>query len=349
VHAIKAASGNSVMALVLVKNSGVDEVWSAGFNGKGALGSGENVQTKSVFSRIAYDANALKFIDIDVYQDHACAVTDDGQLYQWGVNTYGRCGIRDRDKNLFQPQFWEPKKVEYFAEYFVRQATVGLAHTVVLVSPRANMNQTKVFAYGRDDNNGHHLAIPLSEVQKDDEFIRHIKRFDHLKVYKVEAGAKCTFVCCEGEEELLSNRYQHKEAFCSLCKNENHITGPLHFTVAGDEERKFTYYCQACVQSRAEDIPKVCIALKAQVEDMTSKEWPDLSGVEKRLVKGTGVPPKEYTCDFTKQRFNAEKSPVYLSISKLTESAVEEYTLSEEGYMQANSNDINPIIYVRLA
>lgn len=69
------------MALVLVKNNGLDELWSGGSNTKGALGSGENVQNKSVFSRVAYDANAIKFIDIDVHQDHAAAITDDGCLY----------------------------------------------------------------------------------------------------------------------------------------------------------------------------------------------------------------------------------------------------------------------------
>jgi len=44
VVALKIASGNSVMGLLLVRNvGGVDELWSAGFNSKGALGSGENV------------------------------------------------------------------------------------------------------------------------------------------------------------------------------------------------------------------------------------------------------------------------------------------------------------------
>ena len=231
VIALKIASGNSVMGLLLIRNvGGVDELWSAGYNSKGALGSGENVQNKSVFSRLAYDANVLKFIDIDVYQDHAAAVTDDGCLYQWGFNGFGRCGIRDRDKNVFPPQFWEPKKVEYFNDYFVRQAAVGQGHTVVLVSPRGNLNQTRVFAYGREDNNGHHLACSAADAQKDDDFMKHIKRFDHLKVYKVEAGAKCTFVCCEGEDDLLSNRYQHSSAIvCALC-NSGNITGPLHFT-----------------------------------------------------------------------------------------------------------------------
>jgi hypothetical protein len=55
------------MALLLVKNGGINELWSAGYNGKGALGSGDNVQTKSVFSRLAYDATTIKFVEIDVH------------------------------------------------------------------------------------------------------------------------------------------------------------------------------------------------------------------------------------------------------------------------------------------
>lgn len=69
-----------------------------------------------------------------------------------------------------------------------------------------------VFAYGRDDSNGHHLACTNLEAAKEDEFIKHLYRFDHLNVYKVEAGVKCSFVCCEGDESLLSNRYVHSYA-----------------------------------------------------------------------------------------------------------------------------------------
>lgn len=56
---------------------------------------------------------------MDIYSDHAAALSDDGQLYQWGNNTFGRCGIRDRDKNTFPPTIWEPKKIDYFNEYVV--------------------------------------------------------------------------------------------------------------------------------------------------------------------------------------------------------------------------------------
>lgn len=55
------------MALLLVKNNGINELWSGGFNSKGALGSGENVTNKSVFGRIAYDATSITFVDMDIY------------------------------------------------------------------------------------------------------------------------------------------------------------------------------------------------------------------------------------------------------------------------------------------
>ena len=209
-----------------------------------------------------------------------------------------------------------------------------------MASPKNNLTQNKVFAYGRDDANGHHLACASAEAQKDDDFIKHIKRFDHLKVYKVEAGAKTSFVCCEGEEDLLSKRYQHSQAQCYLCKASDFINGPLHFTVTGGV---FTYYCLSCVQSKPAEVPKVCFALKSQIANIQDKQWPDLSKIE--IVAS----PKEYTCNFTKQRFSSEKSSAYLSQCKLTELATEEYCLCEDSFSQANSNDINPVIYMRIS
>jgi hypothetical protein len=78
---------------------------------------------------------------------------------------------------------------------------------------------------------------------------------------------------------------------------------------------------------------------------MEEKTWPNLQELEERLVQAN----KEYTCNFTKQRFNSDRSATYLSQAKLTETAVDEFCLSEESFLQANNNDINPIIYIRVA
>ena len=57
---------------------------------------------------------------------------------------------------------------------------------------------------------------------------------------------------------------------------------------------------------------------------------------------------REFTCDFTKQRLSSDKNNCYLSFTKLTET-IDEFNLCEESYFQANTNDVNPIIYLRIA
>ena len=81
VKATKIKVGYSVMALLLVEINGVVELWSAGYNGKGSLGSGENITSKSIFARIAYDSATITFVDMDIYTDHAAAITSNGELY----------------------------------------------------------------------------------------------------------------------------------------------------------------------------------------------------------------------------------------------------------------------------
>ena len=74
----KVKAGYTVMALILVNHEGNKELWSAGNNGKGALGSGEGVILKSAFGRMSYDSGNIQFVDMDIYTDHACALTEDG-------------------------------------------------------------------------------------------------------------------------------------------------------------------------------------------------------------------------------------------------------------------------------
>lgn len=76
---------------------------------------------------------------------------------------------------------------------------------------------------------------------------------------------------------------------------------------------------------------------------MEEKAFTDLAKLEALIQVGS----KEFTCDFTKQRVSTEKTALYMSFTKLTET-IDEFNLSEESYFQANSNDINPIIYIRI-
>lgn len=76
---------------------------------------------------------------------------------------------------------------------------------------------------------------------------------------------------------------------------------------------------------------------------MEEKEWPEYEELMKNIEEGV----KEYTCDFTKNRCSTDKGAWYIGFSKLAET-IDEFNLCEESYLQANSNDINPIIYYRV-
>ena len=116
-----------------------------------------------------------------------------------------------------------------------------------------------VFAYGRDDQNAHHLGVTNADAAKDEEFIKHLKRFDNLNVYRVAAGNKATFVCCEGEESLLHGRYTHEGIQCSVC-SINPIVGPLHFYF-DKENNRMKYWCLKC--AKISNLPDICFAIKA--------------------------------------------------------------------------------------
>lgn len=74
-------------------------------------------------------------------------------------------------------------------------------------------------------------------------------------------------------------------------------------------------------------LPRICYAIKAQVEDIENKEWVDLAKLDANLEEGG----KEFTDDFTKVRTSSDKTPWYMSFTKMTE-AIDEFNLTEESY-----------------
>ena len=140
----------------------------------------------------------------------------------------------------------------------------------------------------------------------------------------------------------MSNRYTHTYAECSVCQSSP-IVGPLHFT---RENERLSFWCKDCAKL-PDILPKICVAIKAPIDNLVEKcaeLVPNISHLNTFVEEGQ----KEFTCDFTKLRSSTEKASLYMSYTKLTES-IDEFSLSEESYFQANSNDINPIIYLRIA
>lgn len=82
-------TGNGFTAIL--KSDGT--VWTIGNNSNGQLGNGTNDNSNiPVQVKIDEDTNLSNIIKISVGTDHVLALSKDGKVYAWGLNTYGQLG-----------------------------------------------------------------------------------------------------------------------------------------------------------------------------------------------------------------------------------------------------------------
>lgn len=103
------------------------EVWAVGRGDEGALGLGEGVKKNHTeWTKIKYFEDRGKKVKmIAAGFGHSVAITDDGRLYVWGLNSEGQLGLGDRISR------YEPVENEYFADRNLKGVACGTLHTVV--------------------------------------------------------------------------------------------------------------------------------------------------------------------------------------------------------------------------
>ncbi len=99
-------------------------IWSWGSNVVGQLGRDEMVGGGSaVPGRVA--TPSLAFVDVEAGWRHACAISEDGQLYCWGDDTWDQIGPDAPDRFQVQP-------VRVLADRVIVGVGVGESHTCAL-------------------------------------------------------------------------------------------------------------------------------------------------------------------------------------------------------------------------
>lgn len=90
---VKIACGQTSSMVVL--NTG--EVYGWGYNGNGQLGIGNNVNQLSP-CRVPGLTNVV-IIKVVCGYAHTLALTDEGELYAWGANSYGQLGTGNKSNS----------------------------------------------------------------------------------------------------------------------------------------------------------------------------------------------------------------------------------------------------------
>ncbi|XP_044008822.1 secretion-regulating guanine nucleotide exchange factor-like isoform X1 [Aphidius gifuensis] len=152
-------TGGGGHTLILDKNG---NVYSCGWNKKMQTGipGGETI------SKLQKIENLNNIIDIACGWDSSMALTETGDIYVWGSNTYGQLGLESPEEFINKPI-----KIQ-LPNFRVKKISMGLRHSAIVT------HDGQVFVTG--SNNKHQLGI----VNDDNVKIKQIKKF--TKVLEIE-------------------------------------------------------------------------------------------------------------------------------------------------------------------
>ena len=219
-----------------------------------------------------------------------------------------------------------PIKIPFFEDYVVHKVSTGLSHSLVIASKKDNLEKKIVFSLGREEGAFSYLGIKEEDVKDNDDFVHHLKIFDHLEPYIVEAGVRTSFVAFEGDEDPSDRVSIHKGLTCEVTK-ESPIKGIMHFYK--DSEKKWHYLSAQGYQKVKDDLPAIVYATKYEIKDLESKEWPKIDERELLSDKKSSYPVYKTNC--------------VIGDKKLSQ--IEE---KELGVFMRCAYDLDPLIFYRI-
>ena len=199
---------------MLVEKNNRKELWSQGKNSKGMLGQGNGKTSSDKFEPLDYDKEQIQFVKAGIFSNFGLAVTDKGELYAWGSNEYGQLGLESND-NVFSPT-----EIPFFKDYYIHDFAVGLVHSLIDVSPRADMNKRQLFTIGK--------VRGYSNLDQNANKIAHLKQFDDSNYSWIQCGNNTTLIGYNADDENTDYKCAHKEYTCEVT-NQSPIMGTMHF------------------------------------------------------------------------------------------------------------------------
>lgn len=314
-----------VVAYVLVEiKKGKNELWAVGESSKGLLGCGEDKKKLSVFTKVDYDADKIKFVEVFANYDHTMALTDDGQLYGWGCNIQHRMGLKkEGDK-------FKPSHISYFKDYKVEKVAVGVSHSLVIASPKKNPEKKMVFSLGKEEGVFSHYGITEEESKNTEVFVSHLTQFDHLDPYLVAAGNKTSFVAVRGDKYPNSNVGVHEGFKCEVT-GVSPIEGIMHFYK--DEEKKLHCYSEEGYMKVKDTLPNIMFAIKYPIKNLAGKKLPKV---------------RESDVLDNQEEIGTGKYPAYITNLKCGDKPLTKLEFTEREFLNTNANDLDPLIFYRI-
>ncbi|DBA03258.1 TPA: hypothetical protein N0F65_011617 [Lagenidium giganteum] len=130
------AASNGCEHMIAVTETGLAYSW--GYNDRGQLGH-ENLTTKIHLPKLIESIKDKKLTSAAVSYHHSAVITDNGELYTFGMNDCGQLGL-DHTQHQSTPQY-----VKAFESQEVTMVSCGLYHTIVCTA------RGDLYAFGKND------------------------------------------------------------------------------------------------------------------------------------------------------------------------------------------------------
>ncbi len=230
---------------------------------RGLLGQGPSTKESKRFKPMRFDFKSTNFVDVIMTHEHAFALDDKNQLFSWGSNVNKKQGIAEA------ADLWEIKKHPYFTpdKFEIHEISAGYSHSIVLASNKGS-DKKKLFVLGADQDY-HVMGATTKDDLKEGECIHECLAFSREKILKVAAGRQNSMVLIDGDEKVSDGVSLH-----TLPDGSKH-KGVLY--CFKDQAGKWQYVKSDEMETREAELPDICFALKYPVEDLETRQFPDLS------------------------------------------------------------------------
>jgi hypothetical protein len=112
-----------------------------------------------------YNPENITFVRAQIYYYFGMALTDKGELYGWGNNSYKALGMSDTKT------FYSPTEIPFFKDYVVYDFSVGYNMALISASPKNNPEVRQLFLTG--DKKG------LDYEGANNDGVFHMKQYDN--------------------------------------------------------------------------------------------------------------------------------------------------------------------------
>jgi hypothetical protein len=260
-------------------------------------------------------------------------------VWGWGHNEHHRLGLSDVSASGIP----KPFQLYPLNNLGLKAKTVscGSVHSLVMFEDKKG--KKTLYSVGNKLGSEYaHLGATEDQSQDPEKPLREIKTFSDRMLVDFVAHDS-SVVILAGGATAVDNLYAH------TLPNGKQVHGLLHFFKRGGE---WHFIPQDEYEARKSELPDLSFAIKCPVEDFTSLEWPDLDALAKEVfddaAKGDSGPNTVHEGIISSKTGKEVRGTLYHTRRLINHEEIE-YNHDESAVLYGDANDLNPLIYFRVA